>query len=146
MPRRSKLEPWMLDVVETAIMEGMPLRLVGGLIGVKPRTLNDWYQQGSDDACSEPLMSLFAAKVDECRAKAAREGIAMMRIHAIGDYRAALELLKVSDPETWNTAKKVDVQKEVILKRDLSGLDADELLQLQRLEEKAARRALSSGE
>lgn len=136
----------MLDVVETAIAEGMPLRLVGGLIGVAPRTLNEWYQKGSDDACTEPLLSQFAEKVDSCRAKAALEGIRLMRIHAVGDYRAALELLKVSDPETWNTAKKIDVQKEVIHKRDLSGLDADELLQLQRLEEKAARRALSSGE
>jgi hypothetical protein len=69
----------------------------------------------------------------------------MMRIHAMGDYRAALELLKVSDPDTWNTARKVDVQKEVHVKRDLSGLNVDELLQLQELEERAARRLLGSG-
>jgi hypothetical protein len=145
MSRKSKLEPWMLDVVETAIMEGMPLRLVGGLIGVKPTTLNGWYQDGSQDDCPDALKVAFASRVDVCRAKAAREGIALMRIHALGDYRAALELLKVSDPETWNTAKKHEVTRETIVKRDLSGLDAEELLALQRIEEKIERKALGSG-
>ena len=145
MARKTKLEVWMLDVTEKAIEEGMPLKLIGGLLGVSPSTLGSWYQQGSDDACTDDLKCAFAAKVDSSRSKAAREGIAMMRIHAIGDYRAALELLKVSDPDTWNTVRKVDVQKEVHVKRDLSGLNVDELLQLQDLEERAARRLLGSG-
>jgi hypothetical protein len=69
-----------------------------------------------------------------------------MKSHAIGDYRAALELLKVSDPETWNTSRKVEVQSEVRVttRRDLSMLSPDELLLLQKLEEKTAR--LGSGD
>ena len=144
-PRKKQIEPWMLDVTEKAIEEGMPLKLIGELLGVSPKKLGEWYQEGSDDACTDDMKAAFAAKVDSSRSKAAREGIAMMRIHAMGDYRAALELLKVSDPDTWNTARKVDVQKEVHVKRDLSGLNVDELLQLQELEERAARRLLGSG-
>ncbi len=136
----------MLDVVETAIMEGMPLKTIGGLIGVSPSTMSAWYQAGSEETCNDPLKAQFASKIDECRSKAVQAGVRLMSMHAQGDYRAALELLKVSDPETWNTEKRTSSTKDVTIRRDLSGLSVEELLQLQALEEKAARKALERGE
>jgi len=145
MARKKKVEAWMLDVVEMAILEGMPLKMIGGLINVAAATLGDWYRVGSQDDCPDPLKVAFAERVDSSRSKAVREGISLMRTHALGDYRAALELLKVSDPETWNTAKKIDVKRETTVRRDLSALSDGELLELQRLEEKVSNRALEEG-
>jgi hypothetical protein len=136
MARGTKLEPWMIKVVEGAIAQGLPLKLVAGLIRVSPSLFHKWYAEGSAESCTDPAKLELASTVDQGRAKAALAGITLMQMHAAGDWRAALELLKVSDPDTWNTASKVQVDKEVtITHRDLSGLTETALLELQRAED-----------
>jgi len=136
MAKAVEISPWMIKVVEGAIAQGLPLKLVAGLIRVNPKRFHTWYEEGSAETCTDALKRELASTVAQGRAKAALAGITLMQMHAAGDWRAALELLKVSDPDTWNTASKVQVDKEVtITHRDLSSLTEAALLELQRAED-----------
>lgn len=137
MAYRKKYEPWMKDVASGAILEGLPLSLISGLLKVSTHLVRKWYQEGSSEDCRDPALVEFASAIDSARSEAGLKNVRLMSQHALLDYRAAMELFKVSDPETWNTARKVQVDSQVTHRLpDRSGLSDDELLQLEALESK----------
>jgi hypothetical protein len=135
---KTTIEPWMTPVVVKAIEAGMPLHLVGGLVGVTRRTLTSWRDLGSTEGCPEPLLVEFALAVEEARAKASMAGVQLMQQHAAVDWRAAKTLLEAQDPETWGTKTNMKIEATVAPgpARDLSKLTDSELQQLAMLETK----------
>lgn len=140
----------MIPIAANLIEQGLPVATVAGALGVSRPTLRRWLDEGSKDDCPDPLLSAFAAAVEYARTRAAEEGVRLMRIHAQSDYRAALELLKASDPETWSPAQRrtVDVSvKHETVEPDLSQLSDTELRKLQNLEAEVQRlKRLGRGE
>ncbi len=137
MAYRKKFEPWMGGVAKAAILDGLPLNLIAGLIGVSASRLRPWYQEGSSEECRDPELAEFASQIDAARSEAGLKSVRLMSQHALLDYRAAVELFKVSDPETWNPARKVQVDSTVTHRLpDRSSLTDEELLQLEALESK----------
>ena len=133
---RVKPEPWMIGVAEKLVREMLPLRLVAGYLGVSASTLAAWRTAGEDPACSDPLLQELAFTIAKARAEMTVNGIAMLKAHAMTDYRAGLELLKAADPETWSPKSTVKLEAEVSVKpaRDLSKLTLEQLDELERLE------------
>jgi hypothetical protein len=128
---KTTIEPWMTPVVVKAIEAGMPLHLVGGLVGVTRRTLTSWRDLGSTEGCPEPLLVEFALAVEEARAKASMAGVQLMQQHAAVDWRAAKTLLEAQDPDM-----KIEATVAPGPARDLSKLTDSELQQLAMLETK----------
>ena len=145
---RTRVEPWMSQVVAAAIEAGQPLASCAGLIGVTKQTIIKWRQKGLEDNCPEPLLVDFAYAVEEARAKAIAMGVQNMQVHAQEDWRAQAELLRAMDPETFAPQQRSKVEVELSPKApdDLSVLSDDELEMRAIIEEKlAAARALPRG-
>jgi hypothetical protein len=133
---RVRPEQWMVSVAEKLVREMLPLRLVAGYLGVSASTLSAWRTAGEDPACTDPVLQELALAIARGRAEMTVNGIAMLKAHAMTDYRAGLELLKAADPDTWNPKSTVKLEAEVTVKpsRDLSKLTLEQLDELERLE------------
>jgi len=130
----------MISVVESAIEQGVPITAIAGLLNVAPGRFKSWYVEGLDDECKNPLYIDLAVVMEEARAKAIANGMRQMKLHGTVDWKAHHEALKVSDPETWNTASKVKVEQNVTVQRDLSNLTLEEVEELARLEDRILNR------
>lgn len=135
---KTKIEGWMIAVAVKATESGLPLKLVGGLIGATSATVLRWRTQGEQEGCPDPLLVEFALAIEEARTKAALEGMRLMNDHAATDWKAALEVLRASDPETWSAQSrvKIDATVQAVAPRNLSALSDEELNQLASLENK----------
>jgi len=135
---KTKIEEWMIPVAVKALKSGLPLSLVGGLLGVTRRTLTSWRDLGSQEGCTDPLLVQFALDIEKARAEASMDGVALMQQHAAVDHKAALALLQAQDPETWSPQSRVKLEATVAPApaRDLSKLSNEELQQLAALETK----------
>lgn len=145
---RGKLEPWMVKTAESLIREGMPVATIAGALHITRQTLLRWYQEGIDEACEDELKAEFAAAIHHARSEAAQEGVRMLKLHAMTDYRAAVELLRAQDSEVWSPKERKQVEVNVTHHRgeDLSALTDDQLKQLKEAEEQAEQlRRLASG-
>ncbi len=135
---KSKIEAWMIPVAVKATENGLPLKLVGGLIGVTSATILRWRDLGEQEGCPDPLLVEFAMALSEARAKATQRGMQVMAEHGLTDWKATLELLRASDSETWSPQSrvKVDATVQAIVPRDLSKLSFEELDMLTAIENK----------
>jgi hypothetical protein len=133
----TKIEGWMIDVAEKAILEGLPMARVAGLLGVSTRTLEKWRAEGQQPGCKDALKVELSVTIEEARAKAAQAGIQLMKMHAMKDWKAQLELLRAQDPQTWSPQSRQHIEIEMKTpERDLSQLSDEELAQLEALEAK----------
>lgn len=135
---KTTIEPWMIPVAVEAITAGLPLSLVGGLMGVTRQTISNWRELGAREGCPDPLLVQFALAVERARAEASRAGVQLMQQHAAVDWKAAHALLQASDPDTWSPQSRMKVEATVAPApaRDLSKLSDLELHQLAALETK----------
>lgn len=135
---KTRIEPHMIAVAVKATEMGLPLNLVGGLIGVTRSTVLRWRDLGSQEGCPEPLLVEFALAIEEARAKAALQGLRVMSEHGLTDWKAQLEVLRASDPDTWSAQSRVKVEATVqaVAPRNLAALSDEELNQLASLENK----------
>lgn len=140
MPRKfsTKLDRAHIPVVANAVRAGLPLRLCAGLIGVTPGTVHRWRELGEAEGCTDPDLVEFAVAYGEARAQAALDGVRLLNEHGASDWKAKLEVLKASDPDTWveQRRQKVELDVKVAPKRDYSALSETELRLLEALESK----------
>lgn len=135
---RSKLEPWMIGAAEAAIRQGLPLKNVAGVIGVSARTLSSWLERAQEEGC-DPLLAAFGATIEHARAEVSAEGVRLLKVHALSDPKALVELLRAQDPETWSpqTRSKVDVTVTPKAPLGLPNASDEELRELAALEARA---------
>jgi hypothetical protein len=135
-----KLAPHMIETARTALVNGLPLQLVAGLIGIHKRTLQRWLELGQDENCSDPLLAEFALVVEQARAQAALDGVKALKLHALTDWKATVELLRAQDPDTWSptTRSKIDVTVTPKGPKSLAHLTEAELEERAALEERLA--------
>jgi hypothetical protein len=134
---KTKIEPWHIEVAARALSEGLPLSNVAGLLGITRQTMTKWRELGMREDCTDPLLTAFAAATEQARAKACLEAIGYLKLAAQTDWRAALELLKASDPDTWAPKSSVKVEATVAPAaptRDYSRLSEEQFRQLQELD------------
>lgn len=140
----TRVEPWMPDMAAKLIRDMTPMRQVAGYLGVSPPTLSSWIRMGEDPGCTDPILVELAVAVARARAESVTEGMKMLRPHAERDYRALMEILRASDPDTWVQTAKVKNEVEVTTKpsMDFSKLSDEEFAVFERL----ATKALPTGE
>ncbi len=135
---RTKVEPWMMGVVEEAILKGIPIGLIHGFLRVSKNTFHAWRVEGSKPECTDPLLVELAVTVEEARAQAAEKGVELMSLHALKDWKANFALLQAQDPEVWSvqSKQKVDVEVKQAPALNLSALSEEEFAQYELLAEK----------
>jgi hypothetical protein len=133
---KTKVEPHMIPLAQKLAQEMMPLKHIAGYLGVSPATLTAWRTAGETEGCPDPLLVELALAIAQGRAKMTESAISLLKGHAVLDHRAALELLKAADPETWNPKTSVKIEAEISAKpaRDLSKLTVEQLAELEHLE------------
>lgn len=138
---KTSVEPHMVETAATALKSGLPLNLVAGLCGVHKRTFQKWLELGSDEACTDPVLTELAMRVEQARAEAAQQGIKLLQLHALTDWKPALELLRAQDPDTWapQTRSKIDLTVGPKAPKDLSHLGDAELERLNEIETERAK-------
>lgn len=127
---KTKLEPYMIPIIDRLVRQGLPFANVAGGIGVSPKMLTKWRNEGLDENCTDELLQELGATIEAARSSVAGEGVEIMKVHAMSDWRAAEALLKAQDPDTWNPVKKVEAKVEANVSHgpvDLSDLSSEEL-------------------
>lgn len=138
---KRKPEPWMIPLVERLAREMMPIRQIPGYLGTTYAMMTAWRNAGEEEGCSDPLLVEFALAFAKGRAEMTETAVSLLKGHAMTDFRAAVELLKAADPETWSPKSTVKIEAEISPKSaiDLTKLTAAELDAYEALSEKARR-------
>ena len=128
---KTKLEAHMIPIVDRLVRQGLPIESVAGGVGVSRRTFDNWISEGSEEGCLDELKVELAATVEAARSSVTGEGIEMMKVHAMSDWRACEALLKAQNPTVFDRAKNVKVDAKIETKdagpQDLSALSLEDL-------------------
>lgn len=116
----SGVPPEAMETFIEAIKNQVSIKTASVLIGRSERSVRRWLQVGS--TAKSGAQRLFWLDVTRARAEGLAEVAKDLKLHAEGDYRAAVEILKRRDPDAWgDPGKRLKLEYE----RELQAIEVE---------------------